>query len=116
VFNNLIDVGTLEGKKDFFLFEEGVEPDWDHPGNAMGGLWLLHCSQCLGSDELDEKPTSNQSLDSLWRHTVCTLFYARFLVGALMILFCFLRACVCIAGRVALLLQVCLQGSPTQYY
>ena len=70
IFNNLADVGTLDGKKDFFLFEHGIDPDWDHPGNAHGGLWLVHCGECLGGDVADGIPSADTTLDSLWRHTV----------------------------------------------
>jgi Eukaryotic initiation factor 4E len=70
VFNNLVDVGTLDGKKDLFLFERGIEPDWDDEGNVPGGLWLVHCNECLKADIADGRPDTALSLDSLWRDTV----------------------------------------------
>jgi Eukaryotic initiation factor 4E len=67
----LADVGLLDGKRDFFLFEHGIEPDWDDAGNVRGGLWLVHCNECLKADVNDGVPDTNFSLDTLWRETVC---------------------------------------------
>lgn len=76
VFHNLTDVGNLDGKRDFFLFESGIEPDWDHPGNEHGGIWLVHCGDALGADVASGAPAPNASLDSLWQNTVRALLTA----------------------------------------
>jgi hypothetical protein len=67
LFSNIVDVSTLEGKRDLFIFEEDVEPDWDEPAIADGGLWLVHASEALSADGSLEP----RSLHTIWMDTVC---------------------------------------------
>ena len=39
VYNNLKPPTQLYGRGDFFLFKEGILPEWEHPKNAQGGSW-----------------------------------------------------------------------------
>jgi hypothetical protein len=65
LFSNLVDVSTLEGKRDLMLFEDGIEPDWDDPQIQSGGLWLAHTSDVLAREENPEA-----TLQDAWMDTV----------------------------------------------
>ena len=71
LFSNLVDVSKLEGKRDFMLFEDGIEPDWDDPGNEKGGLWLAHSSD-MSLNSISEDG-SLVTLHTVWLDTVCSL-------------------------------------------
>lgn len=68
LFSNLVDVSHLDGKRDFMLFEDGIEPDWDDPGNEKGGLWLAHTSD-MALNTVGEDG-SLISLHTVWLDTV----------------------------------------------
>lgn len=69
LFSNLVDVSKLEGKRDFMLFEDGIEPDWDDPGNEKGGLWLAHSSDMSLNTAAEDG--SVVTLHTVWLDTVC---------------------------------------------
>lgn len=71
LFLNLVDVSTLvEGgaKRDLFLFEEGIAPDWDDPQIQHGGLWLAHSSDVVARDP--DNPSASYTLHDAWMDTV----------------------------------------------
>lgn len=48
-YNNLPRPSTLRPDCDMHIFQEGVEPVWEHPANQRGGRWVLTCPRL--SDE-----------------------------------------------------------------
>eukprot|EP00892_Ulva_mutabilis_P008653 jgi/Ulvmu1/615/UM001_0623.1 len=68
LFSNIVDVSDLDGKRDFMLFEDGIEPDWDDPGNEKGGLWLAHSSDMALNTTAEDGSTV--TLHTIWLDTV----------------------------------------------
>ncbi|CAG9313905.1 unnamed protein product [Blepharisma stoltei] len=39
VYNNIKVPTDIKGRGDYFLFREGILPEWEDPRNAQGGAW-----------------------------------------------------------------------------
>lgn len=50
------------------LFEDGIEPDWDDPGNEHGGLWLAHSSDMALNTVAEDG--NMVTLHTIWLDTV----------------------------------------------
>lgn len=44
VYNNLRTPTELNGRGDYFLFKQGIHPEWEDPRNSEGGAWSYSTS------------------------------------------------------------------------
>lgn len=67
LFNNIKPPSTLPVRWDFYLFKEGIRPEWEDKSNAGGGSWTI---------ELDGKMTA--PLDKAWLYTCLAMIGEQF--------------------------------------
>jgi translation initiation factor 4E len=67
LFNNLLEPSTLPNKASYFLFRNGVFPEWEDKANREGGTWGFEC-----------KPSDTMGLNRYWLLTVLSVIGGAF--------------------------------------
>lgn len=63
VFNYIPQPSQIAPKADFFIFKEGIKPEWEDPMNESGGVWQV-------SFRRDPSAGSDAPINDAWYHTV----------------------------------------------
>lgn len=63
IYNNIQTPSTLKLKTNYFLFADGVDPEWENDANRNGGKWTV---------EFDSK-NKNCNVDHYWLYTLLSI-------------------------------------------
>lgn len=66
VFNYIPQPSQIAPKADFFIFKEGIKPEWEDPMNESGGVWQV-------SFRRDPSAGSDAPINDAWYHTVLAI-------------------------------------------
>ena len=64
LYNNIVPPSRLVHGADFHLFKEGIEPKWEDPTCAKGGVWKT---------SVPKGPNAKQQVDQSWLHLLLAL-------------------------------------------
>lgn len=72
LFNNIKPPSDFVPNTDYFLFKDGIEPEWEDPRNEKGGCWSI---------SIDKSSRGAPDIDDIWYKTALALIGDQFEEG-----------------------------------